>query len=81
MGSRLSPEEVAHRYGGEAKYYNDEHHHIPQNNQSILPTNHRSLPRVVGKGYGNNPFYFKGCGDDFPVVKVCWDMAKLASFC
>jgi formylglycine-generating enzyme required for sulfatase activity len=77
MGSRLSPEELAGRYGGEAEYYKDEQppHHVEITKPFYLQTaelTQGQWKRIMG----DNPSYFKDCGDDCPVEQVSWDMAQ-----
>jgi len=76
MGSRLSPEEVARRYGGEAKYYNDEQppHPVKITKPFYLQTTEVSQGQWK-KVMGNNPSSFNNCGVDCPVETVSWNDA------
>jgi formylglycine-generating enzyme required for sulfatase activity len=77
MGRQLSQEEVAKRYGGEAKWFKDEHppHPVKITKPFYLQTTE------ISQGHwkwvmGDNPSYFKDCGDDCPVEQVSWDDAQ-----
>jgi formylglycine-generating enzyme required for sulfatase activity len=74
MGSSLSPEEVAQKYGTEAKWYRLEH---PQHKVTISRSFYLQTTEVTQgqweKVMGNNPSYFKDCGDDCPVEEVSWN--------
>ncbi len=77
MGSVLSPEEVAKRYGGEAAWYEAEHpqHQVTLSRPFYLqttPVTQEQWRRVMG----NNPSIFKNGGDDCPVEQVSWDDAQ-----
>jgi formylglycine-generating enzyme required for sulfatase activity len=74
MGSQLSPEEVARKYGGEAERYKDEQppHTVEITKPFYLQTTEVSRAqwkRVIG----DNPSKIKNCGDDCPVENVSWD--------
>jgi len=81
MGSALSPDEAARRYGGHSKYYVDfykaEH---PQHNVSISKPFYLQTTEVTQGQWkavmGSNPAKFKDCGDDFPVEQVSWSDAQ-----
>jgi formylglycine-generating enzyme required for sulfatase activity len=77
MGSRLSPEEVASRYGRGAEDYKDEQppHPVEITKPFYMQTT------VVTQGQwkqvmGNNPSRFKACGDNCPVEQVSWEDAQ-----
>jgi formylglycine-generating enzyme required for sulfatase activity len=77
MGSQLSPEEVAKRYGGEVKYYKDEQppHPVKITKKFYLQTTETTQAhwkRIMG----NNPSRMKECGEDCPVEFVSWDMVQ-----
>jgi formylglycine-generating enzyme required for sulfatase activity len=77
MGSDISPEEMAKRYGGKAEWYKREH---PQHQVTIsrpfylqtTPVTHGQWQQVMGK----NPAYFKKCGKNCPVEDVSWNDAQ-----
>jgi formylglycine-generating enzyme required for sulfatase activity len=73
MGSQLSPEEVAKSYGGKAEYFKDEHppHSVKITKPFYLQTTEVSQAQWK-RVMGDNPSYFKDCGDDCPVEKVSW---------
>jgi formylglycine-generating enzyme required for sulfatase activity len=77
MGSKLGPEEVVQKYGGEAKWFKREH---PQHSVKITKPFYIQTTEVTQdqwqKVMGNNPSYFKECGDDCPVESVSWDDAQ-----
>ena len=76
MGSKLSPEEVAQKYGGETGWYKVEH---PQHKVTISQPFYLQLTQVTQgqwkKVMGDNPSSFKECGDDCPVESVSWEDA------
>ncbi len=77
MGSGLSPEETAEKYGGKAGYYKNEH---PQHKVTISSPFYLQSTEVTQGQWkevmGENPSHFKNCGDDCPVEKVSWDDAQ-----
>jgi len=74
MGSKLSPEEVAKKYGGEAKCTHLQHE-VTISKPFYLQTTEVTQGQW-GKVMGNNPSRFKDCGDDCPVETVSWDDAQ-----
>jgi formylglycine-generating enzyme required for sulfatase activity len=77
MGSQLSPEEVAKRYGGKAKYFKYEQppHDVVITKSFYLQTTEVSQgqwKRIMG----NNPSRFKNCGEECPVEFVSWEEAQ-----
>ena len=74
MGSALSPSEVVARYGGEEKYYKDEH---PQHRVTLTKGFYMQTTEVTQGQWervmGSNPSRFKNCGSDCPVEKVSWE--------
>ncbi len=77
MGSHISPEEVARKYGGDAEDYKDEHpsHPVEITKPFYLQTTEVSQGQWE-KVMGNNPSRFNKCGEDCPVEQVSWDMAQ-----
>lgn len=77
MGSQLSPEEVADRYGGKSELFKDEQpqHPVEITKPFYLLTTEVSQ-RQWQKVMGDNPSYFKDCGDKCPVEQVSWDDAQ-----
>jgi len=77
MGSKLSPEENAKKYGVVAEYFEKEH---PQHEVTITKPFYLQSTQVTQgqwqKVIGDNPSYFKKCGDDCPVENVSWDNAQ-----
>jgi sulfatase modifying factor 1 len=76
MGSALSAEEFVTKYGGEAKYYKDEHprHQVTLTQGFYMQTTEVTQGQwkaVMGKV--NNPSDFIDCGDNCPVENVSWD--------
>lgn len=75
MGSMFDPSEVADRYGGEAKYYEDER---PQHSVEITKPFYLQSTEVTQGQWkkvmesDNTPSHFKECGDDCPVDSVSW---------
>ena len=77
MGSQLSLEEVVKRYGDRAVYFKGEHppHSVKITKPFYLQTTEVSQgqwKRVMG----DNPSYFKNCGNDCPVENVSWRDGK-----
>ena len=76
MGSQISPEEVAKRYGGSAENYKDER---PQHPVEITKPFYLQTTEVSQGQWksvmGNNPSNFTGCGDECPVEAISWDDA------
>jgi formylglycine-generating enzyme required for sulfatase activity len=73
MGSCLSPEELVQRYGGKKEWYGLEKPHHPVKIEQ--PFYLQATPVTQGQWQrltGDNPSYFKDCGDDCPVEKVSW---------
>jgi formylglycine-generating enzyme required for sulfatase activity len=77
MGSHLSPEEVARRYGGNAEYVKNEHptHPVEITKPFYLQTTEVSQAQWK-RVMGYNPSYFKDCGDNCPVENVSWNDAQ-----
>ncbi len=77
MGSQLSPEEVARKYGGKAEMYKYEQpqHPVKITKPFYLQTTEVSQEQWE-KVMGANPSKFKDCGNDCPVEQVSWDMAQ-----
>jgi formylglycine-generating enzyme required for sulfatase activity len=77
MGSQLTAEEVAHRYGGRAEYFRDEHpsHPVKITKPFYLQTTEVSQGQWK-KVMGNNASRFEDCGDDCPVERVSWNDAQ-----
>ncbi len=77
MGSQLNPEEIVKRYGGKATYHKDEQppHPVKITKPFYLQTTEVSRGQWK-KVMGNNPSYFKDCGDDCPVETVSWNDAQ-----
>ncbi len=73
MGSQLSPEEIARRYGGDTRNYKDEQppHPVEITKPFYLQTTEVTQGQWK-KVMGDNPSYFKDCGDDCPVESVSW---------
>jgi formylglycine-generating enzyme required for sulfatase activity len=77
MGSKLSPDEFAQKYGGKAIRYRDEHrqHNVKINKPFFLQTSEVTQGQwktVIG----TNPSYFKKCGDNCPVESISWEDAN-----
>ena len=76
MGSALSPEEVEKRYGGDAKYHEDER---PQHKVVLTRGFYLQTTEVTQKQWkaimGKNPSHFKG--DDLPVESTSWNDVRL----
>jgi formylglycine-generating enzyme required for sulfatase activity len=75
MGSQISPNEVAGRYGNEAKYYQDEHprHPVEITEPFYLQTTEVSLiqwKKVMGAFY---PLKISDLGVDCPAEGVSWN--------
>jgi formylglycine-generating enzyme required for sulfatase activity len=73
MGSRISPEELVQRYGGEKKECGLEKPHHPVKIEQpfylqTTPVTHGQWQRLTG----DNPSSFKDCGDDCPVEQASW---------
>ena len=77
MGSQISPEEVARRYGSEAGWDKDKQ---PQHPVEIAEPFYFQTTEVSQgqwkKIMGNSPSHFKDCGEDCPVENVSWDDAQ-----
>jgi formylglycine-generating enzyme required for sulfatase activity len=73
MGCVIDPRELSQRYHVEVALFRDER---PQHQVIISqPFFLQTSPVTQGqwlKVMGNNPSYFKNCGDDCPVEKVSW---------
>jgi len=73
MGSRLQPSEIETRYGGDAKWYDDE---CPQHEVTLTKSFYIQTTEVTQSQWftvmGVNPSGFKNCGGDCPVEKVSW---------
>ncbi len=78
MGSKLSPDEVADRYGGKAKYFTDEH---PRHSVSITEPFYMGVTEVTHEQYeavmGEKPSHFDGKQN--PAELVTWNDAT--EFC
>jgi formylglycine-generating enzyme required for sulfatase activity len=77
MGSNLSPVDVLNEFGGELRYYRDEH---PQHPVEITKPFYLQTT-VLTQGQWNSvmeniPSSFKDCGDDCPVETVSWNDAQ-----
>ena len=77
MGSKLGPEEVAQKYGDNAKWSKFEHppHKVTISKQFYL----QSTTVTQGqwkKVMRDTPSKFNDCGNDCPVENVSWDMAQ-----
>ena len=74
MGSRLSAEELAQKYGDEAKWYEFEK---PEHKVTICQPFYLQTTQVTQgqwqKVMDNNGSKFKGCGADCPVEQVSWE--------
>jgi formylglycine-generating enzyme required for sulfatase activity len=77
MGSRLSPEQVAQKYGGRAEWFQDEHPRHPVDLDGFWLGKYEVTQRQYGALMGKNPSCFKGT--DRPVECVTWDAAM--EFC
>lgn len=77
MGSKLSPKELARKYCGEAERYKSEH---PQRNVTVSEPFYLQTIQVTQGQWktvmGDNPSFFKDCGDDCPVENLSWDDAQ-----
>ena len=74
MGSGLSPEEVVLRYGGEARWFKDEHpRHPVKITEPFYLQRTEVTQRQWKKVMGDNPSEFKDCIDDCPVETVSWE--------
>ncbi len=73
IGSGLSPSVIETKYGGDAKWYNDE---WPQHEVSLTKSFYIQTTEVTQRQWmavmGNNPSGFKNCGENCPVDKVSW---------
>ena len=77
MGSMMSPEEVAEKYEGKAKWYKHEHprHKVKLTRGFYLQTTEVTQGQWLAV-MGSNPSYFKSCGQDCPVEQVSWNDAQ-----
>jgi formylglycine-generating enzyme required for sulfatase activity len=78
MGSSISPEEVASKYGGSSTaWYESEH---PQHSVEITNPFYMQATEVTQgqwkKVMGDNPSDFKDCGEECPIERVSWDDAN-----
>ncbi len=77
MGSGFKPADVAAKYGGNAKWYEDER---PQHSVSLTKPFYIQTTEVTQRQWenimGDNPSEFKTCGKDCPVEKISWHDAK-----
>jgi formylglycine-generating enzyme required for sulfatase activity len=78
MGSKLKPEEVAQKYKDNLEWSKPEHprHKVTISNPIYLqstPVTQSHWKEVMG----NNPSYFRGCGDYCPVENVSWNDVKI----
>jgi formylglycine-generating enzyme required for sulfatase activity len=77
MGSKLSPEETAKKYGFGVTSYKDEY---PQLEVTITKPFYLQSTQVTQGQWqevmSENPSEFKYCGDDCPVENVSWDDAQ-----
>ncbi|SPD76063.1 conserved exported hypothetical protein [uncultured Desulfobacterium sp.] len=73
MGSKLTPEEIKEKYGGDAKWYNDE---SPQHEVTITTSYYIQSTEVTQGQWkavmGVNPSGLKNCGVTCPIEKVSW---------
>ena len=77
MGSRFSPKEAVHKYGGEEEMYRPEHrrHSV----KITKPFYMQSTEVTQGQWesvMGDKPSYFQDCGDNCPVENVKWDKVQ-----
>jgi formylglycine-generating enzyme required for sulfatase activity len=77
MGSQLRPTELASRFGGTEKDYEDEQprHDVRISQSFYLQTNEVSQDQWK-KLMGDNPSRFDQCGGDCPVEQVSWYDAR-----
>ncbi len=77
MGSKLSPEEVKKKLGGDLDWYKDEH---PRHRVTLRRDFYMQTTEVTQGQWqavmGSNPSNFSSCGDDCPVERVSWDEAQ-----
>jgi formylglycine-generating enzyme required for sulfatase activity len=77
MGSHIGLDETVRKYGGDAKLYKVEH---PQHEVTISKPFYLQSTEVTQwqweRVMGNNPSFFKECGDGCPVEAVSWDDAQ-----
>jgi formylglycine-generating enzyme required for sulfatase activity len=73
MGSGLSPLEIKDKFGGKAKWYDDE---CPQHKVTLTKSFYIQTTEVTQKQWisvmGVNHSEFKNCGDNCPVERVSW---------
>ena len=77
MGSKLSPKDVAQRYGGETELFEREH---PLHEVAIKKPYYLQSTQVTQEQWrkviGNNPAVFQDCGIGCSVENVSWDDAQ-----
>ncbi len=78
MGSHISPEETAKKFGDYEGWYKREH---PQHNVTMSKPFYLQTTQVTQGQWkevmGFNPSDFDKCGDDCPVETVSWDDAQI----
>jgi formylglycine-generating enzyme required for sulfatase activity len=74
MGSQISPEETAEKFGGDAGWYKREHPAHPVEISQPFYLQKTEVTQGQWRSVtGENPSYFSKCGDDCPVENVSWD--------
>ena len=77
MGSKLRIEELASRYGLEERFFKSEY---PRHRVTISKAFYMQTTEVTQAQWkavmGNNPSWFKGCGEDCPVERVGWEQTQ-----
>ena len=77
MGSQMSAEKIALRYGGESALYKCEY---PSHEVTIKNAFYLQSTAVTQEQWkmvmGDNPSFFEGAGEDCPVENVSWDDAQ-----
>jgi formylglycine-generating enzyme required for sulfatase activity len=77
MGSRISPQDAAQKYGGNVYWFKPEH---PQHSVEITKPFYMQSTEVTQKQWesvmGENPSTFKDCGGDCPVENVSLDKVQ-----
>ena len=74
MGSPISPEETAKKFGGDVDLYEDQHPAHPVQISRPFYLQKTELTQGQWRSVtGQNPSHFSECGDDCPVESVSWD--------